>query len=174
MLSRTILMGLSGIALAVSLYACGSNDVSPPPPPSVQDQLTTSTPIKHVVVIYNENVSFDHYFATYPNATNPSGEPAFTAAAGTPTVNGLSGSLLTNNPNLINTLNGTGAANPFRLDRTQAATADQNHAYTAEQQADDNGAADLFPLGIPVKGRAVAQGHSERMARSWATSTATP
>jgi phospholipase C len=26
------------------------------------------TPIKHVVVIYQENVSFDHYSGTYPNA----------------------------------------------------------------------------------------------------------
>src|SRR4029077_2662474 len=67
------------------------------------------------------------------------------ALPGTPEVNGLSGALLTNNPNFTNTANGTGAANPFRLDRTQAATADQNHAYTAEQQAYDNGAADLFP-----------------------------
>ncbi|HMC44710.1 MAG TPA: alkaline phosphatase family protein, partial [Caballeronia sp.] len=93
----------------------------------------------------NENVSFDHYFATYPNAANPAGEPAFTPAAGTPAVNGLTGTLLTANPNFTNTANGTGAANPFRLDRTQAATADQNHAYTAEQHAYDNGAADLFP-----------------------------
>ena len=36
--------------------------------------LHTATPIKHLVVIFNENVSFDHYFATYPNATNPPGE----------------------------------------------------------------------------------------------------
>ena len=107
--------------------------------------MATATPIKHVVVIYNENVSFDHYFATYPNAANPAGEPAFTPAAGTPAVNGLSGTLLTANPNFTNTANGAAAANPFRLDRTQAATADQNHAYTAEQRAYDNGAADLFP-----------------------------
>jgi phospholipase C len=105
----------------------------------------TATPIKHLVVIYGENVSFDHYFATYPHATNPSGEPAFNAQPGTPSVNGLSGTLLTSNPNYTNTANGAGAANPFRLDRTQAATADQNHAYTAEEQAYDNGAADLFP-----------------------------
>jgi phospholipase C len=144
MFSRAFLFGVSGIAMAVSLYACGSNNDSPPPV-SAQNQLTTSTPIKHVVVIYNENVSFDHYFATYPNATNPSGEPAFAAAPGTPSINGLSGSLLTANPNFTNAANGAGAANPFRLDRTQAATADQNHAYTAEQQAYDNGAADLFP-----------------------------
>ena len=29
----------------------------------------TTTPIKHVVVIFQENISFDHYFGTYPNAT---------------------------------------------------------------------------------------------------------
>ena len=40
----------------------------------------TTTPIKHLVVIFQENVSFDHYFATYPNAANPQSEPAFTAA----------------------------------------------------------------------------------------------
>ena len=37
----------------------------------------TTTPIKHVVVIFQENVSFDHYFATYPHAANPAGEPQF-------------------------------------------------------------------------------------------------
>ena len=65
----------------------------------------------------------------------------------TPTVNNLAANpyLLNNNPNFTNPANGTGAANPFRLDRTQANTADQNHSYTPEQQAYDNGAADLFP-----------------------------
>jgi len=107
----------------------------------------TATPIKHLVVIYDENVSFDHYFATYPMATNPSGEPSFRALPGTPKVNNLANAhLLTDNPNFTNTLNGTNAADPFRLDRTQAATADQNHGYTAEQQAYDGGKADLFPL----------------------------
>ncbi len=106
----------------------------------------TRTPIKHVVIIYNENVSFDHYFATYPKATNPNGEPEFHAKPGTPWTNNLVAShLLTNNPNYTNTANGSDAANPFRLDRTQASTADQNHAYTAEQQAYDGGAVDLFP-----------------------------
>ena len=45
---------------------------------------TTTTPIKHVVVIFQENISFDHYFGSYPKATNPKGEPKFKAAAGTP------------------------------------------------------------------------------------------
>jgi phospholipase C len=106
----------------------------------------TATPIKHVVVIFQENVSFDHYFATYPDALNPKDEPHFHAARNTPAVNNLvNANLLINNPNYTNPANGAGAADPFRLDRTQAATADQNHAYTPEQQAYDNGLADLFP-----------------------------
>ena len=36
----------------------------------------TATPIKHVVVIFQENVSFDHYFGTYPNAANTDGQPS--------------------------------------------------------------------------------------------------
>jgi phospholipase C len=28
----------------------------------------TNTPIKHLVAIFQENVSFDHYFGTYPHA----------------------------------------------------------------------------------------------------------
>ena len=106
---------------------------------------TTATPIQHLVVIFQENISFDHYFGTYPTAANIAGEPPFHAKAGTPTVNGYTKALLTRNPNL-NPLNGSGATNPFRLDRTQAVTADQDHDYTAEQQAYDMGAMDLFPL----------------------------
>ncbi|RDJ00061.1 phospholipase [Dyella solisilvae] len=105
----------------------------------------TATPIKHLVVIFQENVSFDHYFGTYPNAANLPGEPSFQARPFTPKVNGLSVALQTNNPNKNNSGNGTGAINPFRLDRTQAATADQDHDYGPEQQAFDGGAMDLFP-----------------------------
>jgi len=111
----------------------------------------TATPIQHLVVIFQENVSFDHYFGTYPNATNPAGEPPFHARQGTPTVNGFTNALLNNNPNL-NPANGTGATNPFRLDRLQAVTSDQDHDYTAEQQAFDMGALDLFPLYVGTPG----------------------
>jgi phospholipase C len=109
--------------------------------------LKTKYPIKHLVVIFNENESFDHYFGTYPNALNPEGEPLFEPAKNTPRdINNLltSPALLDNNPNL-NAANGAGAANPFRLDRTQANTADQGHGYTPEQQAYDGGKNDLFP-----------------------------
>ena len=115
---------------------------------------TTATPIQHLVVIFQENVSFDHYFGTYPNATNPKGEPRFKSSPRTPTVNGLTGALLTNNPNL-NPLNGAGASNPFRLDRSQAVTPDQNHDYTAEQLAFDAGLMDLFPLNTSSGGNEV-------------------
>jgi phospholipase C len=105
----------------------------------------TATPIKHLVVIFQENVSFDHYFGTYPNALNLKGDRIFTPAPGTPTVNGLSTALLTANPNKLNSTNGAGATNPFRLSITDASTADQDHDYTPEQQAYDFGLMDLFP-----------------------------
>ena len=95
----------------------------------------TTTPIEHLIVIYQENVSFDHYFATYPHAANLPGEPRFDAAADTPAVNGLSDTLLQYNPN---------AAQPFRLSPKQAATCDMDHGYTAEQQAANHGLMDKF------------------------------
>jgi phospholipase C len=110
----------------------------------------TATPIKYLVVIFQENVSFDHYFASYPNAMNSSGEPKFFARPGTPTVNGLTGALLTNNPNANNPGNGANAINPFRLDRSQASTCDQDHNYGPEQQAFDGGLMDMFPASVGV------------------------
>jgi len=114
----------------------------------------TITPIQHLVVIFQENISFDHYFGTYPNATNPQGEPAFTPAENTPSVNGLSGGLLTVNPNLNGAINGLSATNPFRLDRSQAATTDQNHNYTPEQMALHNGLVDSYPASTGTAGSA--------------------
>src|SRR5262245_3994053 len=103
--------------------------------------LAASTPIKHVIVIFQENVSFDHYFGTYPNAANDDRtEPSFIASSGTPTVNGLTGALLTNNPN---------GFNPFRFTRAQAATCDQDHDYSDEQTAFDLGAMDNFLALVP-------------------------
>jgi phospholipase C len=138
--------------LAVCLAAClltlsVASSAQGPASPDFHhgDHVRTATPIKHLVVIFQENVSFDHYFGTYPYAANAAGEPTFYPAPFTPRVNGLTTSLLSNNPNASNTGNGTGAINPFRLDRSQAATADQDHDYTPEQQAFDNDKMDLFP-----------------------------
>jgi phospholipase C len=123
-------LGASAIGISVSAASSGSDNSGDP-----AAAYATTTPIKHLVVIYGENVSFDHYFATYPNALNPAGEPQFHALPDTPTVNGLNTTLLDANPNEYN---------PARLDPTQAVTCDQNHGYTAEQSAYDGGLMDQF------------------------------
>ena len=117
----------------------------------------TATPIKHVVVIFQENESFDHYFGTYPKAANTDGR-RFHAARGTPAVDGLlpatsrslprnlrhTTNLLTNNPN---------ASQPQRLDSSPTGlaggaggqlTCDEDHNYSDEQQAFDGGKMDHF------------------------------
>lgn len=123
--------------------------------------LRTATPIKHLVVIFQENVSFDHYFGTYPYAANGPGEPAFYPRPFTPKVDGLTAALLTDNPTAANSGNGSGAINPFRLSRAQAATADQDHDYQPEQQAFDGDKMDLFPeytgAGETLPGATAAQ-----------------
>jgi phospholipase C len=133
------------LASILALATAAGPAVAPAFATSDERSSRTKTPIQHLVVIFQENVSFDHYFGTYPVAENPKGEPKFHARPGTPTVNGLAGALLSANPNL-NPANGAGAGNPFRLDRSQAVTPDQDHDYTAEQSAFDAGLLDLFPL----------------------------
>src|SRR5579871_6287080 len=98
-------------------------------------QVQTTTPIKHLVVIFQENVSFDHYFATYPVAQNPGNASVFVPRPRTPNVNGLSGPLLTNNPN---------AVQPFLIPRQNPIVCDQSHSYTGEQKAMDGGLMDQF------------------------------
>src|SRR5690349_23351368 len=96
-----------------------------------RDDFPSKTPIKHVVIIFEENRTFDHYFATYPVAANPVGEPKFIARDDTPGVNNLlAAGLLANNPNL---------RQPFRLDRSEAFTCSQDHNYTDEQKAVNGG-----------------------------------
>jgi phospholipase C len=126
---------------------------------------STTTPVKHVVVIFGENVSFDHYFGTYPNATNSDGQ-RFKASKETPAVDGLtpatsetlppqlrhSTNLLYSNPN---------AAQPQRLDSSATGlsgdaggqlTCDQDHNYSDEQQAFDNAAMDRFVQSVGTGG----------------------
>ncbi len=126
---------LLGVALLSAACGQGSTPLSAVAAVSLAASAKTTTPIKHVVVIFQENVSFDHYFGTYPKAANLPGEPQFTAAPNTPSIDGLTNALLTNNPN---------GANPKRLPPSQALTCDQDHAYTDEQTAYDNGKLDKF------------------------------
>jgi phospholipase C len=110
----------------------------------------TKTPIKHIVVFFQENETFDHYFGTYPYAANNPGEtswegvpaPKFFPRPDTPHVNGLTPGLLGNNPDVSL----TGApANPKRLSPSEAMTCDMNHGYTAEQDAVNGGLMNRFP-----------------------------
>jgi phospholipase C len=130
------------IGAAVMVSATAVADKSPGGLPADSD---TTTPIHHVVVIFQENVSFDHYFATYPAAANPPDEPQFVPDKETPTVNGLNDSLQgANNPNI---------APPFRIDRKDYQTCSQNHAYTPEQKAYDSG---LMDKAVEATGRCTA------------------
>ena len=73
---RAALAAGSALTLVSLCSAAGAADTTP--------ATNTATPIKHLVVIFQENVSFDHYFATYPKAANVAGEPEFKAADNTP------------------------------------------------------------------------------------------
>jgi phospholipase C len=102
----------------------------------------TATPIEHVVVLFDENNSFDHYFATYPKAANTDGT-RFSASKKTPKdIDTLAhAGLLTHNPNQYA---------PKRLGPDQAMTCDQNHSYGPEQYAYNGGGADRFVQNTEV------------------------
>src|SRR5712664_3428077 len=103
----------------------------------------TTTPIKHVVVIFQENVSFDHYFGTYPHAANLAGETTFRAKENTPRANTLEAAgLLTNNPNSVQ---------PFRIPPSVPVTCDEDHNYNDEEAAFDGGLMDKFVERLSCK-----------------------
>ena len=132
----------TGSLIAGCLVGAASMLVASPADSSASTQ-GTATPIQHVVIIFDENNSFDHYFGTYPVAFNPVGEPAFHAAPGTPSVNGLTSALLTSNPNSVQ---------PFRLDRSMANTCDNDNHYADEQKAYHAGLLDKFPENTSAAG----------------------
>jgi phospholipase C len=160
------------VVFALALLPGGAGAIADDHDRDDSHRVETATPIKHLIVIFQENVSFDHYFATYPNAMNLAGETRFVARKDTPTVNGLATpldvdnhfapltgiDLLNNNPNRNPTApnngkqNGAGASNPFRLAPSQALTADQGHNESPEQSAYDNGRMDGFPAWVGTSG----------------------
>src|SRR5262249_13982543 len=141
----------------------------------------TATPIKHLVVIFQENISYDHYFGTYPFAQNLPNETPFKAKKRVPLNNNLltpldvnngfkplvGVALINNNPNSNPNApvapnnqrqNGADAANPFRLSPSQAETADQGHNDMPEQAAYNNGHVDGFPAWVGTAGGTAANG----------------
>jgi phospholipase C len=163
-----------GCCLALSLVAMAVADDHDD---NFDDQRNaiTAAPIKHLVVIFQENVSYDHYFGTYPTAQNNPGETHFKAKKHTPRNNNLLApldvnngfepltgiDLIHNNPNSNpnspvapnnSKMNGAGATNPFRLSPAQAVMNDQGHNYTPEQEAYNNFHMDGFPAWTGVAG----------------------
>ncbi|MQY34354.1 Phospholipase C 1 [Streptomyces sp. RB17] len=135
---------LGALAGAAALTVLGSNAPGWAAAPAAAQggHSSTVTPIKHVVVLFDENISFDHYFATYPKAANTDGTK-FTASKNTPKdIDTLAhAGLLTKNPNQYA---------PKRLSPSQAMTCDQNHNYGAEQLAYNGGKADQFVQNTEV------------------------
>ena len=85
----------------------------------------THSPIKHTIILYQENISFDHYFGTYGHGSN--GIPA--------------GSTLTHT-------NGTQTWGPYAptqlLGTTQSRTCDVDHSYTDMIRMVNGGAMDQY------------------------------
>ena len=85
----------------------------------------THSPIKHTIILYQENISFDHYFGTYGHGSN--GIPAGSALSYT---------------------NGTQTWGPFAptqlLGTTQSRTCDVDHSYTDMIRMVNHGAMDQF------------------------------
>ena len=172
-MTRKLLVSSAATALLLAAAGCTSTNgtLSTTTPPTGTPLGQPVTPIKHVIVIFGENISYDHYFATYPSVAYSGANSAdageidqsnFPAAATAPANNNLlaplnpstwaplaSPTLLTANPNSAAgsgaAYNGAYATNPFLLWNNQAATADQNHSPRPEQIAYDNGAVDQFP-----------------------------
>jgi phospholipase C len=151
----------TGFSKAMAITAAAALTLAPVCPTFAKDRddFATKTPIKHVVVIFQENVSFDHYFGTYPHAFNLPGETPFHAKEDTPEPNNLKSSgLLEHNPNKVN---------PFRIPPSIPVTCDEDHNYGDEQAAAHSGLMDLFveklscnePKLGPVNGPASTMGY---------------
>src|SRR5438128_2829556 len=90
------------------------------------DEAEGDTPIQHTIIVYQENISFDHYFGTFGqgSAGIPAGAQLFhTTPAGAQ----------------------LGPFKPFRLDgTTQASTCDVDHDYESMIGMADGGAMDQY------------------------------
>jgi phospholipase C len=132
--TRRELLKLGGAAVAAELGAmlldgCGGGGTSNPPPvPAACSKLTD---IEHVVILIQENRSFDHYFGSYGGVRGFSEQSA-----------------AFRQPDPANTTNSpTGVLLPFHLDTSKvnaACTHDITHAWVPQHQSWNNGAMDGF------------------------------
>lgn len=127
----------------IPLASNANSTISPSSTPisltnSTNNTSNTTTPIEYLIIIFQENVSFDHYFGSYPHSENLDGEIPFYASANTPSIDDLTKSLLYNNTNLND---------PFRMSKDDVKTVtscDNNHTYTTIQKSYNRGLMDKF------------------------------
>jgi phospholipase C len=166
---KRLVVALVGLVALSALVASVSLADPHQPDHSSQVQILqpghARTPIRHVIEIFQENVSFDHYFGTYPNATNADGQ-TFHGLSHTPAVDGLppatsptlppalrhSANLLTTNPNVALPLRLDSNATGLAGDAGGQLTCDQDHNYSDEQQSFDSGAMDRFVQSVGTGG----------------------
>ncbi|HEY1470492.1 MAG TPA: alkaline phosphatase family protein [Candidatus Acidoferrum sp.] len=138
---------------SLGLHGCGSasgGTVNPPPPtPSACSSLTD---IDHVVILIQENRSFDHYFGSYRGVRGFADQ-----------------SMAFQQPDPANTTNAPiGTLLPFHLDTSTtnaACTHDINHDWVPQHQSWDNGAMDGFVssrLPIDANDAVLAMGYYNR------------
>lgn len=95
------------------------------------DGTATNSPIKHLVVIYQENRSYDNYFGTYPSA------PGFNALPGTPKAEGI--------PDGSYNLDEKGnKVAPFLFTKEELQTPDVDHGFDDMAKAANGGKMDGF------------------------------
>jgi len=116
---------------SLGLPGCGGGSVPSPSPPSVPSVCSKLTDIDHVVILIQENRSFDHYFGSYRGVRGFSDQSvAFQQTDPANTTSSPVGALL-----------------PFHLDTSKvnaACTHDINHDWVPQHQSWNNGAMDGF------------------------------
>jgi phospholipase C len=115
---------------SLALHGCGGSSISPviPPGPSGCSKLTD---IEHVVILIQENRSFDHYFGSYRGVRGFS-DPSMAFQQPDPSN--------TTDPPILKLL-------PFHLDTSKtnaACTHDITHDWVPQHKSWDNGAMDGF------------------------------
>src|SRR6266852_3406871 len=131
--SRRELLKLGAATAAAELasfswHGCGRGSVTSPPVPSACSE---STDLAHVVILIQENRSFDHYFGSYRGVRGFSDQ-----------------SMAFRQPDPANTTNSpVGTLLPFHLDTSTTnadCTHDINHDWVPQHQSWHNGAMDGF------------------------------
>src|SRR6185312_11218256 len=120
--AATALVQLSSLGLA----GCGGGSITSPSIPSLPSVCSKLTDIEHVIILIQENRSFDHYFGSYRGVRGFSDQSA-----------------AFQQPDSANTtVSPVGKLLPFHLDTSQvnaACTHDITHDWLPQHQSWDNG-----------------------------------